>query len=184
MKLFKYEGYEVRVAAEALVLKPFKRLWDRDKSKTKEKATMELAFLYFFCDPRSDYQYLTDDEIRMDAVLEGIGFDKEWKPDTAVNAAIEFYKTFDTHAAMLLRVAQEGVEKVREAMHDIEPTDTGEAKKAPITVVKDYLTTLKMIPEVASMLKEADKALNDETEYGEAKGAVEKTLFDDGLDGI
>jgi len=45
MKLFKYEGYEVKVAPEALTLKPFKKLWDRDKSKTKEKAFMELSFL-------------------------------------------------------------------------------------------------------------------------------------------
>ena len=42
MKVFKYEGYEVRVAPEALTLKPFKKLWNRDKSKDKEKAMMEL----------------------------------------------------------------------------------------------------------------------------------------------
>ena len=47
MKLFKYEGFEVRVAPEALTLKPFKKIWDRDKGKSKERALSELAFLYF-----------------------------------------------------------------------------------------------------------------------------------------
>lgn len=95
MKLFKYESYEVRVAPEALLLKPFKKLWDRDKSKSKDKAVQELSFLYFYCDPRSDYQYLIDDEDRLEAVKEGIGFDKDWKPDVLLKAAIAFYGTFD-----------------------------------------------------------------------------------------
>jgi hypothetical protein len=30
----------------------------------------------------------------------------------------------------------------------------------------------------------ASRALNEEMEYGEAKGSIEKTLFDDGLDNI
>ena len=40
MKLFKYESYQVTIEPEALTLKPFKVIWDRDKSKHKatEKA--------------------------------------------------------------------------------------------------------------------------------------------------
>ena len=184
MKLFKYEGYEVRVSPEALNLKPFKKLWNRDKTKDKEKAMLELSFIYFYCDPRSDYQYILDDEDRMIAVKEGIGLPENWKLDAAMMDAVTFYKTFDTHSAMLMRLAAEGVEKVKKAMKDLEPTDTGTAKKAPITVVKEYLSVLKLIPEVASMLKEAEKSLNEEAEFGEAKGSIEKTLFDDGLDNV
>lgn len=176
MKLFKYEGYEVRVAPEALTLKPFKKIWDRDKSKNKERAIMELSFLYFYCDPRSDYQYIVDDEDRMEAVKNGEGFSDDWKPDALLNAAIDFYKTFDTSAALLLRVASEAVNKVQETFKELAPTDTKS--------LKDYLTTLKLIPEVATMLRDAEKALNEEMEYGEAKGAIEKTLFDDGLDNV
>ena len=68
------------------------------------------------------------------------------------------------------------MEKVRKLLTELEPDDTKS--------LKDYLTALKMIPEVATMLKDAEKAINDESEYGEAKGSIEKTLFDDGLDGI
>jgi hypothetical protein len=176
MKLFKYEGYEVRVAPEALTLKPFKKLWDRDKSKTKEKATMELSFLYFYCDPRSDYQYIVDDSDRMDAVKEGIGFDSNWKPDATLQKAIDFYGTFDTPAAELLRTSRTGVEKVRKLVETLEPDDTKS--------LKDYLTVMKLIPEVASMISEAEKTLNAEEEYGEARGQIEKAMFDDGLDDV
>ncbi len=176
MRLFKYEGYEVRVAPEALTLKPFKKLWERDKSKTKDTALQELSFLYFYCDPRSDYQYITDDDDRLTAVKEGIGFPQSWKPDAQMLLAIEFYKSFDTSAALLLKMAANGVNKVQQALDDMTPTDT--------KTLKDYLTIMRMIPEVAEMIQEAEKKLNQEEEFGEAKGAIEKTLFDDGLDNI
>lgn len=174
MKLFKYEEYEVKVAPEALTLGPFKKLWSRDKTKEKEKATNELAFLYFYCDPRSDYQYITDDDDRMEAVKEGIGLDKKWKPDTLMQIAIDFYKTFDTTAALLLRSANLGVQKVRDLLTTLEPSD--------MKSLKDYLMVMKLIPEVAAMIQEAEKKMNEETEYGEARGSIEKTLLDDGLD--
>lgn len=176
MKLFKYEGYEVKVAPEALTLKPFKKIWDRDKSKTKERAIQEFGFLYFYCDPRSDYQYIIDSEDRLEAVKKGEGFPEDWKPDATLMKAIEFYSSFDTPSAMLLRAASEAVDKVQKTLKELEPDDTKS--------LKDYLTALKMIPEVAAMMKDAEKALNEEMEYGEAKGSIEKTLFDDGLDGI
>lgn len=176
MRLFKYEGYEVRVAPEALTLKPFKKIWERDKSKTKERALQELSFVYFYCDPRSDYQYIIDDEDRLTAVREGEGLPNSWRPDKDLEAAIKLYRSFDTSAALLLKTANEAVEKVRKLLTELEPDDTKS--------LKDYLTALKMIPEVATMLKDAEKAINDESQYGEAKGAIEKTLFDDGLDGV
>ena len=176
MKLFKYEGYEVRVAPEALTLKPFKKLWDRDKSRTKEKALQELTFLYFYCDPRSDYQYIVDDEDRMEAVKEGVGFEKDWKPDAMLKAAIIFYGTFDSSAARLLKMAAKEIDKVQELLDGLKPTNYKE--------IKEQISAMKMIPEIASMLQEAEKKLNEEAEFGEAKGSIEKTLFDDGLDDV
>lgn len=176
MKLFKYEGYEVRVAPEALTLKPFKKIWDRDKSKTKEKAVLEFSFLYFYCDPRSDYQYIADDNDRMEAVKEGIGFDKDWKPDIVLKAAIAFYGTFDSNAARLLRMASKEIDKVQATLDSMTPTNYKE--------LKEQISSMQMIPRIASMIQEAEKALNTEEEYGEARGAVEKAMFDDGLDEV
>lgn len=38
MNLFKYEQYKVNISEEAFALKPFKQLWNRDKTKNKDKA--------------------------------------------------------------------------------------------------------------------------------------------------
>lgn len=176
MKLFKYEGYEVRIAPEALTLKPFRKLWDRDKSKIKEKAMSELSFLYFYCDPRSDYQYITDDDDRLEAVKDGVGFPKDWKPDALLKAAIAFYRTFDSSAARLLRMASKEIDKIQKTLDDMNPSSYKE--------LREQISAMKMIPEIASMIQEAEKKLNEETEVGEAQGSIEKTLFDDGLDDV
>lgn len=55
MGLFKKEGYEIVISDEAYSLKPFRMIWNRDRSKSKEKALMELGYIYHFSDPRSDY---------------------------------------------------------------------------------------------------------------------------------
>lgn len=183
MKLFKYEGYEVKVSPEALLLKPFRKIWTRDKDKNKETATNELSFLYFFCDPRSDYQYITDDEDRMEAVKQGIGFDKKWKPDPILNDAVSLYRSFDSSSAILLRAAREGVEKVQKMLREMDLTET-DNKGKPVYSVKDYMAVLKMVPEVAAMIQEAEVKLNQEEELGEARGSIEKGMFEDGLDDV
>lgn len=176
MKLFKYEGYEVKVAPEALTLTPFKKLWNRDKSKSKEKATQELAFLYFYCDPRSDYQYIVDSEDRLEEVKKGQGFPEDWKPDAVLRAAIDFYSSFDTSAGILLKTAAKAVRKIQKTLDDLTPEDTKS--------LKDYMAAVKLVPEVASMIQEAEKKLNDESEYGEARGSIAKGMFEDGLDEV
>lgn len=176
MKLFKYEGYEVKIAPEALTLKPFKKLWDRDKSKNKEKAVLEFSFLYFYCDPRSDYQYIADDENRLDAVKEGIGFSADWKPDASLKTAIDFYKTFDSNAGRLLKLASREIDKVQKTLDSMTATNYKE--------LKEQISAMQMIPKIASMIQEAEKSLNTEEEYGEAAGSTQKAMYDDGLDEV
>ena len=69
IRLFHYEGYEVEIEPEALMLAPFKAIYDRDKSKDKSTAKQELAYIYYMEDPRSDYQFLVDSEVRNNEVI-------------------------------------------------------------------------------------------------------------------
>ena len=81
MKLFKYEGHRVVISPEALALKPFRRIWERDKSEDKGKALQELSFIYFYCDPRSDYKIIMDDDERLEEIKKGEGLRDAWKAD-------------------------------------------------------------------------------------------------------
>ena len=91
VRLFEYAGYEVNVQPEALLLIPFQTIWDRDTSKGKNVAKQELAYIYFMADPRSDYQYLVDEEVRAAEIIKGLGMPEGWRPDEAVQRALTFY---------------------------------------------------------------------------------------------
>ena len=45
LKLFRYEGYKIVISEEAFALKPFRQIWQRDRTVNKDKAIMELGFI-------------------------------------------------------------------------------------------------------------------------------------------
>lgn len=182
VKLFKYAGYNLTISEEALLLKPFKALWDRDKSEDKNKALQELGYVYFFCDPRSDYQFIVDPDDRSKAIKEGEGLPKSWKPDKQVKAAIDFYKTFTPTSAMLLEDTRVAVDKLRKLLRDI---DLGaiDDKGKPIYTLNTITQTIKQIPALVKELDAAEKAINQEVlQQGRMRGQGEKTIFEDGIE--
>lgn len=181
MKLFKYESYEMVVEPEALLLKPFKKIWDRDKTVDKNKAMMELGFIYFMVDPRSDYQYLTDEEQRKQAIKEGEGLPERWEPDKVVLAAMEFYNSFKPTSALLLEDTRYAVDKLRKLLRDIDLTQTDDKGK-PIYTLNAITATIKQVPSLVKDLDDAEKAIAKETMVaGRMRGQGEKTIMEDGL---
>ena len=176
LKLFKYEGYKVVISEEAFALKPFRQIWQRDKTVNKDKAIMELGFIYFFCDPRSDYQYLVDDRERMEAIKEGEGLSPKWTPDRIVTEAMEFYKSFKPISALLLEDTRFMVDKYRKRLK------AQEFDELEIKDLKEAGALIKQIPSLVKDLNEAEKALNSEMrESGRMRGQGEKTIFEDDL---
>ena len=178
IKLFKYEGYKLNISEEALLLKPFKEIWQRDKSKSKDKALQELGYIYFMSDPRSDYQYLVDEEERSKAIKEGEGIDSKWKPDKVVLDAITFYKSFKPTSALLLEDTRAMIDGYRVKLRQI----TADMSNLDIKEIKDLGAVIKQIPSLIKDLDEAEKALNSELKTsGRMRGSGEKTLFEDGI---
>lgn len=182
MKLFRYEGYKLTISEEALVLKPFRVLWNRDKTASKDRALSELAYIYFMEDPRSDYQYIIDSEERAEAIKEGEGMLPTWNPDKAVLEAMEFYKSFKPTAALLLEDTKYAIEKLRKLLRNIDLTQTDD-KGRPIYTLNTITATIKQIPMLVRDLDAAEKALAAEfKEQGKIRGDKEKTILEDSLD--
>lgn len=179
MKLFKYEGYKLHISEEAFVLKPFKEIWNRDKTKNKDKALQELGYIYFMCDPRSDYQYIVDEEDRAKAIKEGEGIDSKWKPDNKVIEAMKFYKTFKPVSALLLEDTRIAVDKLRQLLRNIDLTEVDDKGK-PIYTLNTVTATIKQIPSLVKDLDEAEKAIAKEImESDKVRGAQEKSMYED-----
>lgn len=182
MKLFRYESYEVKVSEEALLLKPFKDLWSRDRSKDKMIAKQELAYVYFMADPRSDFQHYIDEDVRSEKIIEAEGMRKGWKPDAKVKAAIEFYNSFKPASALLLEDTRAMIDKLREQLRTIDVNEKDDKGK-PIYPISTVTTAAQKIPVIIKALNEAEKEVNSDmaSSGGRLRGDKEKTLLEDGF---
>lgn len=142
---------------------------------------MELSYIYFMVDPRSDYQYLVDEEERSKAIKESEGLPESWKPDKAVTEAMEFYGKFKPTAALLLEDTRYAVDKLRKLLREIDLNQLDDKGK-PIYTLNTITATIKQVPSLAKDLDEAEKALASEMRsQSKMRGAGEKTIFEDSL---
>lgn len=182
MKLFKYEGYKVVISEEAFGLKVFRQIWNRDRSVNKDKAIMELSYIYFMIDPRSDYQYIVDEDERSKAIIEGEGLPENWKPDKVVIEAMQFYSSIKSTSALLLEDTRVAIDKVRRFLKtvDLEALDE---KGKPIYTINSITSTIKMIPQLIKDLDDAEKAIKADMQnaIGKVRGQKEKSLLEDGI---
>jgi len=179
MKLFRYEGYSLTISEEAFLLKPFKKIWVRDKSRSKEKALMELGYIYFMEDPRSDYMTYTDEEERDKQIRIGEGLKASWKPDKDVIEARKFYASFKSTSALLAEDIRFAIDKLRSHIRELDLNETDDKGK-PIYALNQYTDTLNKIPKLILSLDEAEKAIRrDIIQNEKVRGSVEKAMYED-----
>lgn len=178
MKLLRYEGYTLTFEPEILTLKVFKKLYQRDKSKDKSKFLQELAFVYFFTDPRSDYQIYTDEEERTKEISEGEGM-VNFKIDKELQAAIDYYKSFNPTSALLLEDTRVAVDKLRKMLRDIDLEETDNNGK-PIYTLNTVISTIKQVPSLVKDLDEAERAIAKEiVQNDKVRGTATKSMYED-----
>lgn len=176
IRLFHFEGYEVEVDPEALTLTPFKKIWDRDNDKHKSMAKQELAYIYFMSDPRSDYQYLIDSDVRSSEIIKGLGMPKGWKPDSIVKNALAFYGSFKPTSAGLLEDTRAFVDAFRKELRERAKSLSGLELKE----LKEALSIVKQIPSTSKDLDEAERTLNkDIVAEIRARGSQQKSILED-----
>ncbi len=176
MKLLKYEGYRLTFEPEILTLKVFKKLHSRDKSRDKNKFLQELGLIYFYIDPRSDYQYIVDDDDRLQAIIEGEGLPKDFKIDSLLKEAIDYYKSFRPTSALLLEDTRAMIEGYRMKIKAI-TTQMGDLE---IKDIKDLGTVIKQLPSLIKDLDETEKLVTKElVQNDKVRGSVEKSIYED-----
>ena len=70
MKLFSRKDFRLQVEPIVFSIKAFKKLDQRDRTVNKSQLEKELAFIYFVYDPRSDLQFIVDEQERIERVKE------------------------------------------------------------------------------------------------------------------
>lgn len=177
MKLITVENYELKIADEALLVRPIRKLWNQDRSKGKEQFYKQMSVLFFTYSPSSNYSYIIDEKERMQEVLlqEGIS---NFKPSADFKAAVDVYKKLvKTSSSELLEDTRLIIEKMRQSLKGIKFDDLDEKDK--VNAVKTVATVVGMIPKLVRDLTEAEKAVAKEMEeQNNARGSQELTIFD------
>ncbi len=182
MKLVRFENYNLVIEPEALHIKAFKRLWDRDRSQSKNKAKQELGIIYFQIDPRSDYMFITDDAERLELIKEHEGLPEDWQPDKLVIEAMDVWKQLiHTPNTLLLHDSIVTADNLRKYLRKID-LDERDERHRPIYSPNVITNALKQIPDIVKALVETKRLVEQEiNESNKMRGSQQKKIFEDGL---
>jgi len=183
MKLVDLVNHQLTIAEEAYLLKPFKTLWDRDKTKDKETVLNEMAYIYYMEDFKSDFSDIVDEDTRAIEVKESIGLPKSWKEDRFVKEAREFYRkrSEEITPLLLLRDAKIIIDKMRIYFREVDflaVDKTGKLKydiDKVARVVERSASILENLNKLEVMVKKETQAKKDKI------GTKTKAAFEDGV---
>ena len=178
--------YKVQIDPIAYNIIPFKQIWNRDKSKSKDTAKAELTYVALSSDYKSPFFNQPDLEIRESTIREHcFGVNSKWEPDKLVNSAVEFYKdTQRTVSLTLLEDAMAGISKLSTYLRNInfDEIELNEktGKITPKHDIKKYADTIKTIPAILDSLKTLQEAVRKEQEASKSlRGGREKGMYAD-----
>ena len=149
------------ISPEALIIKEFKKVWSRDRSKSKDKALKELAYIYHVADYQSIYRNYHIDT-REGKIILDIFDDRQWTPDNEIGAALNKYRDLQTTLSMqLLNDVELGLTKLRDYFRDVDFADDDTNGVA----AKNFIANVKAMGELVKSLKtlrdEVEKELTD-----------------------
>ena len=181
MKLIEYDGQDFKIADEALLVKPIREMFRKDKSTKKEEFWKQISYLWFMCDPRSTYQYIIDEKERSAEIKKQEGFGDDWKPSALLQEAMTVYRRqTTTTASILLEGMRKGIDKVRKFLEDVDLTQMNEKTNAPLYQVSTITNALKQVPELAKALIEAERELaKDFAQDDKTRGSLQKAVGED-----
>ena len=181
MKLLKLEDYQIKVADEALLVKPIRRLWNQDRSAGKDKFFQQMSMLYFTYSPSSNYSYIVDEKDRMKEVMEQEGI-SDFKPSPEFKQAVAVYKKLCvTASSALLEDLKRLIENMRKALNRL--TFEGDDEKEVINNIKNAASITALLPKIIKDVQETEKAVSKELEeQNNTRGNQELTIFDTDMD--
>lgn len=183
MNLFQMVEYNLQISEEAYALAPFKKLLDNDKSKDKEVAMKELAFVWFMSDIKSTYNYILNEKDKQEEIIKDLQLPKTWKRNKDVDNAIIFYKdrsktVSSTILENSLFIANTLSNKMKKIVTESEENDT----ELSIKDIESISKGLTQMPNIVKSLQQLEQTvLKEQAEKSDKVGSQDKALFEDGL---
>lgn len=174
MRLFYFDGNEVRIGEEVLLLEPVKKL--KKECKNTDELIKILSYVYFLCDARSDFSSIADEEKKKFEVQVTVGLPKSWKETPATKNMIAYYESQKTIAEQTLDDTRFAINNFRLALRQLSVI----GEKATLKDVRNLADIIKQIPELIKNLQSAEQCLSSfDNSITDARGKGKKALFED-----
>ncbi len=170
---------KITIHPEALMVKEYKAIWDRDKSKGKKKALKEISFIYYNADYKSPFSKY-DDETKNKEIRKTLGLEEGWEPDSKIKAAIDRYNELQkTPSLDFLESVREALNRLKKFYREVDFFATDKNGK-PIYDVKKLTGAIKDSKGLLDNINDLEEKVKQELETeGRLKGGEEKGYFED-----
>lgn len=176
MDLFEVINGVAMPSTHALLIEPFKTIWESDKTKEKGEAIKAFTLIELYCSKKKSNVFSGySDEVRMQRIKENLYKDGSYEPKNQdlIREGMKVYMEFQYNASptlSYLQVALNTADKLKEFLESVnlnEKTNGGAAVYKPADITRalketpDVVKTLETLREkVSQELKEEVKTRN------------------------
>ena len=158
--LFTVQNNSVIPNPEVLMISPFSKIIERDKSNRKDVALKEFAYIEFMASRKKTNPFVGyDNDIKESKIIESV-FQKNYKPDDLVLEAIKFIEDLYTEYSpsySFYLAAKSGAEKVKRFLFEVDIDElhpkTGNRIHKPQDILKTLNETTKTLVTLADLEK-------------------------------
>lgn len=166
--LFIVENNVAKPNIETLLISPFKEIWERDKTKTKEIAINEFTYIELMVSKKKSNPYAGYTDEQRAQKLKEVLFDITWNPDRLIEQGLAKYVEFQKEASLTYSYyisVCNAAEKMKTFFDTFDMNERNERTGLPIHRPSD----------IVRALNETDKVLQN---LNAIKEKVEQELFE------
>ena len=180
MKLISYSDYQIKLADEAFLVRPIRRLFHQDRSERKEQFWRQISFMYFMVSPSSSYSYILDLDERAAEIIKQEGLPEDFRPSELLKEAMEIYRKLTiTPSQKLLQSSLIAADTVSKFLSDPTILNKIDDKGRPLYQISSITAALKNVEGIVSSLQALQKKVDQELEdKGAVRGSQELTVGD------
>lgn len=169
--IFDVVDNKVIIKPEALLIPPYKEIWENDKSKDKVESYNIIKIIWFFCASESPYYQNTSEEERLQIIINDVISDKKYKPSKELTEGIKKYKElYSTPESRLLDAVEVAIFKMDKFFREIQ-SDADNIKKVSDSIVA--------MPKLMQSLKDARRiAESSDSSATKVRGDKELGLYE------
>lgn len=175
--LFEIQDKIVYPTPEALLIEPFKSIWERDKTKSKQTALEEFTYIEFMSSAKKSNPFKGySDEERPKKIMQQVMSEQNWKPDHLVLEGIAHWQLFQEEASenySLYKAAKKAVDNLKKFLNSVNVMERND-KGAPVYKPRDITSAIADVPKLVAGLDELKKKVEEDL-FEQTKSRAGKT---------